>query len=106
MSAIPEAITQASTESAVKAITAMAEKQPDTQDMKADGYALEAYSALQIAAQILTDPSETQKTAAELLYSTRFETAGGTVSFTHAGLRQENPYRLMRFNGKDFEPVQ
>lgn len=106
MSAIPEAVTQASAESAVKAITAMAEKQPDTQDMKADGYALTAYSALQIAAQILTDPSETQKTTAELLYTTRFETAGGTVSFTPAGLRQENPYRLMRFNGKDFEAVQ
>lgn len=105
MSSIPETETQTYTDSAIKAIAALAGKQSDTQEMLADGYALPAYAAMQIVSQTLSDTSEPPKPAASILQTTRFETVIGAVSFTPQGLRQENPYRLMRFNGKDFEPA-
>ena len=106
MSGLPDMTMQASAESAVKAISALAQKQNDTSDMQADGYALSAYSAVQIVAQALADQSNPPKSATEILRSTQFETAIGAVSFTPAGIRKQNPYRLMRYNGKDFEPVE
>ena len=106
MSGLPDMSMQASAEGAVKAISALAQKQTDTGDMLADGYALPAYSAVQIVAQALADQSNPPKQPTEILRSTQFDTAIGAVSFSPAGLRKQNPYRLMRYNGKDFEPVE
>lgn len=107
MSGLPDMSAQASAESAaVKAISALAQKQTGTGDMLADGYALPAYSAVQIVAQALAAQSNPPKSATEILHSTQFDTAIGAVSFSPAGLRKQNPYRLMRYNGKDFVPVE
>lgn len=106
MSAIPDSSTQPDAEHAVKAITALARKQNNTEEMQADGYALPAYSAMQMIAQALADKSEPAKSPTEIFQTVHFETAIGTVSFTPAGLRRENPYRLLRFNGKDFVPAE
>ena len=106
MSGIPDMTSSPTAENAAKAISALAQKQQDTGDMLADGYALPAYSAVQIVAQALADPSNPPKATTEILRSTQFETAIGAVSFSPAGLRKQNPYRLMLYNGKDFVPVE
>lgn len=106
MSTIPQADSQASAQEAVKAIDAIARKQGDTEEMLSDGYALPAYAAMQIAYQTLTRKNDPPQSAAAFLQKTHFDTAIGGISFTPPGLRRENPYRLMRFNGKIFEPVE
>lgn len=106
MSIIPQADSQPSAQEAVKAIDGLARKEGDTEEMLADGYALPAYAAMQIAYQTLTRKTDPQQSAAAFLQKTHFDTAIGGVSFTPAGLRRENPYRLMRFNGKVFEPAE
>lgn len=106
MSGLPDMISSPAAENAVKAITALAKKQQDTGDMLADGYALPAYSAVQIVAQAQADQSNPPKQPVEILRSTQFETVIGEVSFSPEGLRKQNPYQLMRYNGKDFEPIE
>lgn len=105
MSAVASSGSHSVAESAEQAITGLARRNNSTQDMATDGYALPAYSALQIASQALSDQSNPPKPLTGILRSTRFNTASGIVSFTPAGLRKENTYRLFRFNGQAFEPV-
>ncbi len=110
MSALPDVTLMpgitTDTQTAIKAINALARKEDSTGDMQAEGYALLAYSAMQIAYQALTRPAEPQLSLTDYLLKNHFETASGPISFTDEGLRRENPYRLMRFDGKIFVPVQ
>lgn len=103
MSAIPETNIDPAAQEAIKAINALARKTADTEEMQAGTYALLAYSAMQIAHDVLTSQTDPQQSITALLQKNHFETATGTVSFTPTGLRQENPYRLLRFNGKNVE---
>lgn len=101
MSAIPEPELQSNAAEAVKAIDIYARQNTETAELQTETYALLAYAAMQIAGEALTLP--TDKPLAEFLRKNHFETATGAVSFTPQGLRRENPYRLLRFNGKVFE---
>ncbi len=70
-----------------------------------EGYALPAYAATQITAK-LVELSEAQgKPASELMIGTAFETAIGQIVFNDRHELQANPYRLQRWNGTAFVPV-
>lgn len=71
-----------------------------------EGYVLPTYAAFQIADQAGTQAEESETSLAEALSSTAFQTVIGAVRFDEKGDRAENPYRLYRFDGTNFVPVE
>ena len=71
-------------------------------DIVAEGYVLPAYAAIEIAGSALSASGETPFDA---LSNREFETAIGPVRFDAKGDLADNPYRLFRFDGTEFVPV-
>lgn len=68
----------------------------------AEGYVLPAYAAIEIAKNALSASGETPFDA---LSKREFETAIGPIRFDGKGDLTDNPYRLFRFDGTEFVPV-
>ncbi len=81
-------------------------RQFSQRDIVPEGYALPTYSAVEIAEQALASADETGKSLSETLSAGTFETATGKVSFDAKGDLSENPYRLFRYDGKEFVEVE
>lgn len=71
-----------------------------------EGYMLPTYAAVEIAADALVEAETSGKTVAEVLAAKTFRTALGDVSFDAKGDLAQNPYRLFRYDGQAFVPVE
>lgn len=71
----------------------------------AEGYALPAYAAVQVAAAALAQSSG-GKPVADALPGRDFDTALGTVRFDAEGNLGQNPYRAFTFDGTRFIPME
>jgi branched-chain amino acid transport system substrate-binding protein len=67
-----------------------------------EGYALPAYAAIEIAAEAGTSA----RLLAEALKGHDFATAIGTIRFNGNGDLAQNPYRVFRFDGQRFVPLE
>lgn len=72
----------------------------------AEGYALPAYAAVQVAAEAMRRADATGRPLTETFGGDGFSTAIGPVSFDAKGDLRENPYRLFRFQGGRFVPLE
>ncbi|WP_175544292.1 branched-chain amino acid ABC transporter substrate-binding protein [Mesorhizobium sp. YR577] len=70
-----------------------------------EGYVLPAYAATEIAIAAVTETTDTRKPLAETLDSREFSTSIGPVRFNDKGDLSANPYRLFRFDGSRFLPL-
>lgn len=68
----------------------------------AEGYALPAYAAVEIA----RSAAESGKPLQEALSEQEFATAIGPIRFDAKGDLTQNPYRLFRFDGQRFVPLE
>ena len=71
-----------------------------------EGYTLPAYAAVEIAKAALADAQSTGKPIAEALTGHDFVTAIGTIRFNEKGDLSQNPFRLFRFDGTRFVPLE
>lgn len=71
-----------------------------------EGYMLPTYAAVEIAADALVEAETSGRTIAEALAAQSFRTALGEVSFDAKGDLSQNPYRLFRYDGQAFVPVE
>jgi branched-chain amino acid transport system substrate-binding protein len=76
-----------------------------TAGVEADGYALPAFAAAEVAAKAIDFAQKQEKPVADLLRGSSFETAIGHVGFNNAHELSDNPYRLQRWNGTAFTEV-
>lgn len=67
-----------------------------------EGYALPAFAAVQIAAQVLSEPEAGRRPATEIFLGRTFGTAIGPVSFDGKGDLAQNLFRLFRYDGARF----
>ena len=73
----------------------------------AEGYVTPGFIAASIALQAIGNGApETAQGWHERLDGRTFETPAGTLAFNDRGDRAQNPYRLLRFNGADWEIVE
>ncbi|MEZ5808457.1 MAG: branched-chain amino acid ABC transporter substrate-binding protein [Zhengella sp.] len=73
----------------------------------AEGYVTPGFIAASIALQAIGNGApETAQGWHERLDGRTFETPAGTLAFNATGDRAQNPYRLLRFNGADWEIVE
>jgi branched-chain amino acid transport system substrate-binding protein len=72
----------------------------------AEGYALPAFAAMQVATVAIQKAAASGRTVAEVLATETFATAIGPIKFDQKGDLSENPYRLFRFQGGRFLPVE
>lgn len=70
-----------------------------------EGYVLPAYAATEIAITAVTEAADTGKPLAGTLAGREFSTAIGAVRFNDKGDLSANPYRLFRFDGSRFLPL-
>lgn len=71
----------------------------------AEGYILPAYASIEIARAALTASADSGEPPAKILSGREFQTVIGPVRFDDKGDLLDNPYRLFRFDGKQFIPV-
>jgi len=71
-----------------------------------DGYVLPAYAAVEIAAAARDAAAGTPAAIPARLREGSFDTALGTIDFDENGELAANPYRLFRFDGNGFVPVE
>ncbi|TPN88284.1 ABC transporter substrate-binding protein [Mesorhizobium sp. CU2] len=71
-----------------------------------EGYTLPAYAAVEIAKAALADAQNSGKPLAEALTGHDFTTAIGAVRFDEKGDLSQNPFRLFRFDGTHFVPLE
>lgn len=71
----------------------------------AEGYVLPAYAAIEIAATALAASADSGEPLVKTLTGREFQTAIGPIRFDDKGDLSDNPYRLFRFDGKQFIPV-
>lgn len=70
----------------------------------AEGYVAPGFIAASIALQAIGDaPPQTAAEWHDRLDGQTFDTPAGALTFDGKGDRAENPYRLLRFNGEDWE---
>jgi branched-chain amino acid transport system substrate-binding protein len=92
------------TEEAITATVTLA----DTGDGKArvvEGYMLPAYAAVTIAHDMLTQAAASGMSKTDVLLSTPFKTAMGSIRFKQSHERDDNPYALHIWQGGKFVPV-
>ncbi|WP_296071719.1 branched-chain amino acid ABC transporter substrate-binding protein [uncultured Agrobacterium sp.] len=71
-----------------------------------EGYVLPAYAAAELTTQLAEAVQAQSKPAPEILAGgTVFKTVIGDLGFTASHDLKDNPYRLQRWNGQRFEPV-
>jgi len=71
-----------------------------------DGYTLPAYAAVEIAKAALSDAENSGQPVGQVLTGHDFTTAIGTVRFDDKGDLSRNPFRLFRFDGTHFVPLE
>ncbi|MBZ9812363.1 branched-chain amino acid ABC transporter substrate-binding protein [Mesorhizobium sp. CA7] len=71
-----------------------------------DGYTLPAYAAVEVANAALAGAESTGQPLGEALTGRDFATAIGTVRFDDKGDLSQNPFRLFRFDGMHFVPLE
>ena len=71
-----------------------------------DGYTLPAFAAVEIAMAATADAEGSGKPLAEALTGHDFTTAIGTIRFDDKGDLSQNPFRLFRFDGAKFVPLE
>lgn len=71
-----------------------------------DGYALPAYAAIEIARTAADLATTSEKPVADVLAGTEFDTAIGKIRFDAKGDLAEPPFRLFRFDGTAYKPVE
>ncbi|RUM98055.1 ABC transporter substrate-binding protein [Pseudaminobacter arsenicus] len=71
----------------------------------AEGYVLPAYAAIEIAGTALAASADSGEPPVKTLSGREFQTVIGPVRFDDKGDLSDNPYRLFRFDGKQFIPV-
>lgn len=71
-----------------------------------EGYTLPAYAAVEIAKAAMTDADSSGKSLAEVLTGHDFATAIGTIRFDEKGDLSQNPFRVFRFDGTRFVPME
>ncbi|MBZ9767804.1 branched-chain amino acid ABC transporter substrate-binding protein [Mesorhizobium sp. CA6] len=71
-----------------------------------DGYTLPAYAAVEVAKAALAGAQSTGQPLGEALTGRDFATAIGTVRFDDKGDLSQNPFRLFRFDGMHFVPLE
>lgn len=67
-----------------------------------EGYVLPAFAAVQVAVGAAVKASASGRPIAEALAGGSFDTALGPIRFDARGDRADNPYRLFRFDGREF----
>ncbi|MHA6643370.1 ABC transporter substrate-binding protein [Mesorhizobium sp. A623] len=75
-------------------------------DIIPEGYVLPAYAAVQIAVAADAAAQGSARRITDLLGSQDFSTAIGPIRFNEKGDLSQNPYRLFRFDGTRFVPVE
>jgi len=68
----------------------------------AEGYAVPAYAAVEIAEQAAKKAAASGAAPADVLAKTEFSTALGPVRFGQNGSRTGNPYQVYRYDGQHF----
>lgn len=68
----------------------------------AEGYAVPAFAAVEIAEQAAQKASASKGALSDILAAAEFPTALGPVRFGKDGSRTGNPYQLYRYDGQDF----
>ncbi|MBZ9741809.1 MULTISPECIES: branched-chain amino acid ABC transporter substrate-binding protein [unclassified Mesorhizobium] len=71
-----------------------------------DGYTLPAYAAVEIAKAAAVDATGSGKPLTDALTGHDFTTAIGPVRFDAKGDLSQSPYRVFRFNGTSFVPLE
>lgn len=72
-----------------------------------EGYVLPGYASVQVAAQAMRRAAAASGARPlDQMLGEEFQTVIGPVGFTQGGDRTDNPYRLFRFLGGKFEPVE
>lgn len=71
-----------------------------------DGYTLPAYAAVEIAKAATADAQSSGKPLAGALTGHDFATAIGTIRFDGKGDLSQNPFRVFRFDGAKFVPLE
>lgn len=71
-----------------------------------EGYMLPAFAALEVAVQAMVAAEVQSGDMLDILRAGSFATALGPVRFDEKGDMQGNPYRLFRYDGSRFVPVQ
>lgn len=67
-----------------------------------EGYMLPTYAAVEVAADALVEAETSGGTVADVLAGRTFRTALGEISFDTKGDLAQNPYRLLRYDGRAF----
>ena len=78
----------------------------EAQKLIPDGYALPAYAAIEIARAAAELAESSGKPVADVLAGQEFDTAIGKIRFDAKGDLSENPYRLFRFDGSSYVPLE
>ncbi|AZO01759.1 MULTISPECIES: branched-chain amino acid ABC transporter substrate-binding protein [unclassified Mesorhizobium] len=71
-----------------------------------DGYTLPSYAAVEIAKAALADAESSGRPLGEALTGHDFATAIGTIRFDDKGDLSQNPFRVFRFDGTHFVPLE
>lgn len=71
-----------------------------------DGYTLPAYAAVEVARAALAEAESSGKPLAETLTGHDFATAIGSIRFDEKGDLSQNPFRVFRFDGTHFVPLE
>jgi branched-chain amino acid transport system substrate-binding protein len=71
-----------------------------------DGYVLPSFAAVEIARTALADTEATGKPLAEILAGREFDTAIGPIRFDGKGDLATSPYRVFRYDGERFVPME
>ncbi len=71
-----------------------------------DGYTLPSYAAVEVARAAAEVAASSGKPVAEVLAGRDFDTAIGKIRFDTKGDLAENPFRLFRFDGTNYLPVE
>lgn len=74
-------------------------------NVEPEGYSLPAFAATQISAKLIELVDAQDKPAPTLMIGTAFDTAIGQIVFNDRHELQANPYRLQKWDGTAFVPV-
>ncbi|PWK67608.1 branched-chain amino acid ABC transporter substrate-binding protein [Aminobacter sp. AP02] len=78
----------------------------EAQKLIPDGYSLPAYAAVEIARAAAELATSSGTPVTEVLARQEFDTAIGKIRFNAKGDLTENPYRLFRFDGSNYVPLE
>lgn len=76
------------------------------QGVEPEGYVLPTYAAVEIAIDALNRAAATSRPLPSILSGGKFETLIGSIAFDAKGDLAGNPYRLLRYDGTRFQPVE